>query len=105
MSFSIDVRARLTGAAAIVVRGDLDAASVGRLIAAVDEVLRGRPGRLCIDLGLVTFADSVAVGALVHVQRRCTQVGCRLFVERLSPVLDRTLTVAGVLHLFTVTGG
>jgi anti-anti-sigma factor len=100
MGFSLDVQARLTGAAGVVARGDLDTSSAPRLLDAVEELLRSRPARVCLDLGLVTFADAAAISALIRLRRRCEQLGCVLVVERLSPSLQRTLETAGVLAMF-----
>lgn len=99
MSFSIDARARLTGETVIVFRGELVAAFADRLVAVVDDVLRGRPSQVCLDLGLVTFADSGGVGAVLQIHRHCSRVSCHLIVEQVSPVLERALATAGVLEM------
>lgn len=96
MSLSIDVWSRATGEAIAVLRGELSAATSPRLIGVADEVLRGRPAGLSLDLSLVTYADAAGVAALLQVQRNCSGVACRLVVDRISPVLERALSTVGV---------
>ncbi|WP_433604887.1 STAS domain-containing protein [Dactylosporangium sp. CA-139114] len=96
MTLSIDVRSRTTGEMVVVVRGDLGTATSAQLVGSIDALLRARPAAISLDLGLVTYADAGAVGALLQIQRNCVGVACRFNVERFSPALERTLASTGM---------
>ncbi|MGC9665056.1 STAS domain-containing protein [Planosporangium sp. 12N6] len=79
------------------VRGELDLASIAVLrddLAA--RVVAMRPPRVVVDLGLVTFMDSMALSALISVQRSARSVGATLQVTNPSPFVARLLQSAGV---------
>jgi anti-anti-sigma factor len=58
-----------------------------------------RPHTIRVDLGLVTFIDSGAVGSLVSAHRMAQAEGVGLVVGNVSPFVGRQLTVAGVADL------
>jgi anti-anti-sigma factor len=88
------------GSTVISVRGEIDhtnAASLRRdILAAATE---RRPNVILVDLGLVTFLDSAAIGALVGAQKEASAEGVRVVVHRASPFVQRQLSVAGVQEL------
>jgi anti-anti-sigma factor len=105
MSLSVTVTLMSDGAAVLSVRGEIDHANADELREAVREVLVGRrPHRVRIDLGLVTFIDSGAVGALVGAHRLATAEGVALKVSNASPFVSRQLTISGVAELLGVPG-
>ena len=100
MSMSVTVSGTPDGSAVVSVRGEIDhgnAAALREKILAV--VAQRRPSVLLVDLGLVTFLDSAAVGALVGAQRAAEVEGVRLVVQRASPFVDRQLRIVGVQQL------
>src|SRR3954447_7692024 len=61
----------LDGRATVVtVSGELDMATVPALRGALSGALGRGISRLVIDLGAVTFVDSVGIGAILHCKRR-----------------------------------
>jgi anti-anti-sigma factor len=97
MTMSVTVNVMIDGSTVLSVRGEIDHSTAGDLhdaiIAAVTE---RRPGTLKVDLGLVTFLDSAAVGALVGAQREASTEGTRLTIDKASPFVARQLRIAGV---------
>ena len=97
MSMSVTINVMTDGSTVVSVRGEIDHSNARELH---DEILNAvtqrRPGTLRVDLGLVTFLDSAAVGALVGAQREAVGEGVRVVVHRTSPFVHRQLRVAGV---------
>jgi len=100
MTLSVTTNVMTDGSTVISVRGEIDhsnAASLRRDI--LTAVTQRRPRQLRIDLGLVTFLDSAAIGALVGAQKEARAEGVQLVVHRASPFVQRQLRVAGVHEL------
>jgi anti-anti-sigma factor len=100
MSMSVTVNVMMDGSTVVSVRGEIDHGTAAtlrqELVAAATQ---RRPSVLRVDLGLVTFLDSAAVGALVGAQREAGAEGVRLVIHRASPFVHRQLRVAGVDQL------
>ncbi|MER7277754.1 STAS domain-containing protein [Dactylosporangium sp. NPDC000244] len=97
MSMSVTINVVMDGSTVLSVRGEIDHSNAATLrqeivSAATDR----RPSSLRLDLGLVTFLDSAAVGALVAAQREAGAEGVRVVVWRASPFVHRQLRIAGV---------
>jgi anti-anti-sigma factor len=109
MSLSVTVNVAPDGAAVLSVRGEVDHANAGELTLAIQSVLAGRrPHAIRVDLGLVTFIDSGAVGSLVAAHRMAQAEGAGLVVSNASPFVSRQLAIAGVAELLGApppTGG
>jgi anti-anti-sigma factor len=100
MAISITVNVMSTGEALVSVRGEIDHSNAKVLRDELHAVVIGRrPSLVKVDLGLVTFLDSAAVGVLVAAQRDAAAEGARLVVGAASPFVRRQLTVAGVDEL------
>jgi anti-anti-sigma factor len=103
MSLSVTVALLTDGTAVLSVRGEVDHGDAEELRGAVRSILANRrPGVIRLDLGLVTFMDSGAVGALVSAHRIAAAEGTRLVVTTASPFVARQLTIAGVADLLGV---
>ncbi|WP_433223799.1 STAS domain-containing protein [Dactylosporangium sp. CS-047395] len=94
---SVTVNVTMDGSTVLSVRGEIDHSNAATLrqeivVAAAER----RPSTLRVDLGLVTFLDSAAVGALVAAQREASAEGVRMIVYRASPFVHRQLRIAGV---------
>jgi anti-anti-sigma factor len=108
MGLSVTVNVAPDGSAVMSVRGELDHGNAGELKQAIQSVLADRrPHTIRVDLGLVTFIDSGAVGSLVAAHRMARAEGVGLVVGNVSPFVGRQLAVAGVADLLGVpaTGG
>lgn len=100
MSLSVTVNVAPDGAAVLSVRGEIDHGNANDLKRAIQGVLdTRRPHTIRVDLGLVTFIDSGAVGSLVAAHRMAQAEGVGLVVGNVSPFVGRQLTVAGVAEL------
>ncbi|UWZ38586.1 STAS domain-containing protein [Dactylosporangium roseum] len=97
MSMSVTVNVTMDGSTVVSVRGEVDHSNADTLRQEiVAAATRRRPSTLRVDLGLVTFLDSAAVGALVGAQREAGAEGVRVIIHRASPFVHRQLRVAGV---------
>jgi anti-anti-sigma factor len=100
MALSVTVNVAPDGSAVLSVRGEVDHSNAGELKQAIQSVLSGRrPHTIRVDLGLVTFIDSGAVGSLVAAHRMARAEGAGLVVGNASPFVRRQLEVAGVAEL------
>lgn len=89
---------------AVVVRGELDVATVPLLEAVLDAVISLRPRRLEVDLAGVTFLDAQALGTLNSARRRQTARHATLVLRQPSAIVRRVLALAGLDRLFDVVG-
>jgi anti-anti-sigma factor len=100
MSMSVTVNVMTDGSTVVSVRGEIDHSNATELRETVlSAATERRPSVLRVDLGLVTFLDSAAVGAIVGAQREASAEGVRVVVHRASPFVHRQLRVAGVHEL------
>ena len=100
MVLSVTVTVKPDGAVVLSVRGEIDHGNADQLRSAIQSVLTTRrPHTVRLDLGLVTFLDSGAVGALVASHRMAAAGGARLVVASTSPFVSRQLDIAGVADL------
>ena len=94
---SVTVNVLMDGSTVVTVRGEIDHGNATTLRQEiVAAATQRRPSTLRVDLGLVTFLDSAAVGALVGAQREACAEGVRMLIHRASPFVHRQLRIAGV---------
>ena len=60
--------------------------------------------RLTIDLEALTFIDSTAIGALVHLHNQADDAGKQLWLRNVPPRVKRVVSMAGLLGLFSIEG-
>jgi anti-anti-sigma factor len=85
----------------IIVSGEMDLQNANELREAIGECLvTSRPALIRVDLGRVSFIDSVAVGALVAGYQTAAVSGVRLVITNPSEFVYRTLFISGVVGLF-----
>jgi len=97
MAMSVTVNVMIDGSTVVSVRGEIDhSTAVALREEIITAVTERRPATMKVDLGLVTFLDSAAVGALVGAQREASTEGTRLVVNKASPFVARQLRIAGV---------
>ena len=76
--------------------GQLDMETAPRLRAAIDKLLQAGERRIVVDLGRLTFCDSIGLSTLVVAHRSCAEDGGYLRLARPTPFLLNLLTVVGV---------
>lgn len=104
MTFCLAVRPPAEGTVAITMTGELDSGTVPELRDAVAAALATRPARVLVDAGGVTFADSVALGALVAAHDSAQVVGATLELTNVGPFLHHLLLVTGLSRLLLAPG-
>jgi anti-sigma B factor antagonist len=97
-AFDVDVRGNDAGAA-IVVRGDMDVASVETLDGALVQALAQAPPRLTLDLRGVGFVDSSGLKFLLRANARSKHEGWTLEIYRPGETAIKALAVTGALDL------
>lgn len=102
---SLDTR-REGAVTVLAVRGDLDLATVALLREpAMEELERTECQKLVLDLTGLTFLDSTGLGCWVDLRDHAQELGKSLEFESALPVVQRTVTIAGLAELFGIAGG
>lgn len=85
----------------LLLRGEIDVASVTALRAAVDEL--GTPQLSCLTLDFrdVTFMDSTGLGWLAALARN----GCTVSLREVSPSIRKLLDITGIDNVVSVADG
>ena len=76
--------------------GQLDMDSAPRLRSVLEGLIDAGRTRIVIDLGRLTFCDSIGLSTLVVASRGCEATGGFLRLARPNPFLLNLLTVVGV---------
>jgi anti-anti-sigma factor len=84
----------------VVVEGELDISSVGRVRETLHDALSVRPGRLVVDLTACPFVDASALTMLLDVHRRAWRAGGVLTLRGCSPRVLRLLSLTGLRRVF-----
>ncbi len=92
---SISVR-RSPIEALIILAGEIDMSTVGRLSAVVGELLNPAPPRVVLDLAGVTFCDSQGLGTLVVLSRKAAMAQSVLVLVNVGDFLLRVLDITGL---------
>jgi anti-sigma B factor antagonist len=82
--------------------GQLDIETAPRLTATLDELIEAGELRIVIDLGRLTFCDSIGLSTLVVAHRSCVRGGGYLHLARPSPFLLNLLTQIGIRDVIEV---
>lgn len=96
MTLCLAVRPPADGTVVITLRGELDSGTVPGLRDAVAAAVATRPRRVLVDAGGVTFADSVALGALLAGYDSARLVGATLTLANTGPFLTHLLRITGL---------
>jgi anti-sigma B factor antagonist len=97
--FSLEV-VEVAGSTRLVLRGELDAASVSAANYALLELLESGSGRVILDLRELDFMDSMGVKFLIDGKDAAGERGVELTLAYGEGVVERVLTVSGVASLF-----
>lgn len=84
----------------VVVEGELDVSSVGRVRETLHDALSVRPARLVVDLTACPFVDASALTMLLDVHRRAWRAGGLLTLRGCSPRVLRLLSLTGLRRVF-----
>jgi anti-sigma B factor antagonist len=76
--------------------GQLDIETAHRLERALERLIEAGDVRIVVDLGRLTFCDSIGLSALILAHRLCADKGGYLRLARPNPFLLNLLTVVGV---------
>ncbi len=95
----LSCRISADGHAVIALRGDLDLATVDRVVRYVSEVIDRHNGPVSADLHGVAFCDACGLGALVRIAAYAERAGRRLELIRPSRALTRIMRITGVDRL------
>jgi anti-sigma B factor antagonist len=82
--------------------GQLDMETAPRLRATIDQLIRNGDRRIVVDLGRLTFCDSIGLSTLVVAHRTCAQDGGYVRLARPTPFILNLLTVVGLLDALEV---
>jgi anti-sigma B factor antagonist len=89
------------GAFVLVVRGELDVATVDEMRKALHDAATGGASRILVDLTDVSFIDSVSMAAIVGTKRRMGPGG-RLAVAASHPYVLLVVEAVGLQHVVDV---
>lgn len=93
--FRVEVRTE-GGAAIVAVSGELDLASSPELEQQLEQVFKGDPEQLVIDLRGLEFMDSTGLSIIVGAHQRLAEDGRALSLVRGSAQVQRLLDLTGV---------
>jgi anti-anti-sigma factor len=82
--------------------GELDYISAGLLHRQIKDAWQTHSFGLVVDLGGVTFCDSMGVGVLVLLLKQSREQQSALFLANIPPPLERILTITGLRTAFQV---
>jgi anti-anti-sigma factor len=94
--------AREADEAVLSVAGEIDMNTAERLYEQAVALLDDGTRNLVLDLGGVTFCDSLGVSALVRIYRRAAATNCRLRVVNLRGYIAHVLQISGLDQMFEV---
>ncbi len=87
------VQGRTSSAEVLSLIGQLDMASVGRLVSQAADAIRSGATRLILDLAGLEFVDSAGLAGLLNVLRRADRAGGGVVLVHVSPDLERVLSL------------
>jgi anti-anti-sigma factor len=88
------------GAPVVVVSGEVDAASAGRLRAVIIEAIDLGAAQVAFDLGGVDFIDAAGIGVLMSAVNRAKEQGSRLVLRSASSRVRRVLELVDLEGTF-----
>jgi anti-anti-sigma factor len=91
---------RVDDVTVLTVDGEIDALSLRTLSTEIDALIETGCERLCLDLHLLTYINSAALGHLIRTKRRTVARGGDLVLVRPSAFVSRTLYILGLDEMF-----
>jgi len=99
--FAIDVRAA-TDDPVVVVRGVIDFETSNRVRETLASLARDDRRGVTLDIGGVTFVDSVGLSVLVQAKKRFAAAGQELRFANVAPTVRRTVEIAGAVEFLGI---
>ena len=90
------------GGAVLAVQGEVDVATAPALREAIVRAVDGRPARVVIDLGAVSFLDSSALGVLISGYKYALGAGVPVLLSKPGPGVYRLLRTSGMVEIFEI---
>jgi anti-anti-sigma factor len=84
------------------VSGEIDMSTADSLYEQASRLVTDSTRLLVLDLGGVTFCDSLGVAALVRIYRYANRLGCRLRLTNLRGHVAHVLQISGLDQVFEV---
>jgi anti-sigma B factor antagonist len=81
---------------AVAVVGEVDLATADALSRVLEKAMEGRPGRLAVDVGGVSFLDSTGIRCFVSASRKGAEIGCEVVVRNPTAAISRVFEICGV---------
>ena len=91
----IDLVSAEDGTPILFLCGEIDAATVDRLMACFDAVATSHPKSVSLSFAEVTFMDSSGINAILDLRRRL-DVDARIHLRDCSPTIQRMCDVTGL---------
>ena len=102
---SVEVK-EVSGAADLIMRGELDDSSVGTANEALTKVLSEGFDRVSLDLRRLEFMDSTGIKFLIDARDAAEELGIKMALQvQRGGLVERVLGVSGVETLFDRRGG
>jgi anti-sigma B factor antagonist len=93
------------GHVVVALRGELDLATVDRVVRYVSDVIDRHDGPVSADLRGVAFCDACGLGGLIRIAAHAERAGRRLELTEPSWALTRIMRITGVDHLLLAPAG
>ena len=98
----IDLVSADDGSPILFLRGEIDAATVGRLSACFDALAPSHPKSVSLSFAEVTFMDSSGINAILDLRRRLGP-SARIHLRDCSPAVVRMCDIIGLTDCAEVT--
>jgi anti-anti-sigma factor len=86
----------------LAVAGEIDLTTAGSFYEKARGLIGATTSLLVLDLGEVTFCDSLGVAALVRIYRDCAATGCRLRLTNARDQVTHILHISGLDQVLEV---
>jgi anti-sigma B factor antagonist len=93
------------GVSNVHVAGEIDMDSVGALSTTFEELIDEGRITVRVDAADISFIDSSGLRVILAAERRLTELGGRLTIDRMSGAVSRVLELTGLIDRYRSTDG
>jgi anti-sigma B factor antagonist len=86
------------------VKGEIDAYSGPELKEKLLSLV-AQAHRVTVDMSGVEYMDSTGIGIFIGALKSCKKTGCQLFMQNLSPRVERLFRITGLLEYIVLLKG